>query len=220
MTDIRNFITIARQRGVIDEVTEQRLQELNDELASGTVKSDHLFPELEKPVDEVSGRAFEDREAPRFIRGFHDILITIGIVVALGGLWALSHAILVIVAIVGLAEFFVRRQRLALPAFTLTLALLTAVSALFSGNLSNDSNAGMIVFGAQLVALAAFYWRYRIPVALAGLIWSGFGLAFFVLLAIFAGGKSPEIFVEANPRLVGLIGLLLTTGMFVGCDAL
>lgn len=212
MDTIGNFVTTARQRGVIDEITEQRLQELNDELSGNAV--DRLVADFDNSPDAVSGQTFEDREAPRFIRGFHDILITIGILIALGGLWALSNALFVIVAIIGLAEFFVRRQRLALPAFTLTIMLLPTVGSLFAYGSGNEYKAGISFFVAQLVALAAFYWRYRVPVALAGLIWSGFGLAFMLALALFGGGRDPDYIAENYPRLLGLIGLAVTLGMF------
>ncbi|MFB2561874.1 hypothetical protein [Rhizobium sp. IMFF44] len=65
----------------------------------------------------------EDTEAPRFVRGFHDVLITIGVIVLLIGLWGLANRYAPILAIVVLAEILVRRQRLALPAVVLTVAL-------------------------------------------------------------------------------------------------
>src|SRR5689334_22656438 len=76
-------------------------------------------------VAETTGQAvaFSDTETPSFVRGFHDVLITIGIVVALAGLWGLGSIYAVLPAIIVLAEILVRRQRLALPAVALTFAL-------------------------------------------------------------------------------------------------
>ncbi len=215
MNDIRSFIVTARERGVIDEGIEQQLNSLNDELTSApTDGNSGFFAELNCGKYAADEPSFEDREAPRLIRGFHDILITIGIVIALGGLWSLSNAIFVVVAIIGLAELFVRKQRLALPAFTLTVMLLLAVGSIFSYDLGNEYKAGILFFVAQLVALAAFYWRYRVPVALAGLIWFGFGLVFVLALALFSDGRNLDGMARLYPRLVGLLGLVLTLGMF------
>ncbi|MGI9402704.1 MAG: hypothetical protein ACR2O0_15715, partial [Rhizobiaceae bacterium] len=79
-----------------------------------------MFDELYRPSDEPVVEV-EESESPRFVRGFHDILITIGITAALAGLWGLLGNIAVMIATIGLAEILILRQRLALPAFCLTL---------------------------------------------------------------------------------------------------
>ena len=76
---------------------------------------------LDAPRDLGLAKQIEDSEAPRFIRGFHDVLITIGLVIALSGLSALTNILVVIVGAWVLAEILVKRQRLALPAVALTL---------------------------------------------------------------------------------------------------
>ncbi|MCB1457413.1 MAG: hypothetical protein KDJ51_14975, partial [Nitratireductor sp.] len=45
---------------------------------------DAIFPDLDSPVEPESN-VLEESEAPRFVRGFHDILITIGVIAALSG---------------------------------------------------------------------------------------------------------------------------------------
>lgn len=125
----------------------------------------------------------EDTEAPRFVRGFHDVLITIGIIVLLVGLWGLANRYVSLLAIVIMAEILVRRQRLALPAVVLTIALvnwliLTILSYIGSMPfLFDNSLRGAIVPVAPFpLLLGLFYWRYRVPLSLALLLFSLFGL--------------------------------------------
>jgi hypothetical protein len=114
----------------------------------------------------------EESEAPRFIRGFHDILITIGIIVGLLGLGGLATVYAVIPAAIILGEVLVRRQRLALPAVTLTIAIGIA-SAIGTYPMWDDISPQLddwVPVGiAATVSLVTFlfYWRYRIPLALA-----------------------------------------------------
>ncbi|HWU62564.1 MAG TPA: hypothetical protein VN112_11115 [Ensifer sp.] len=122
----------------------------------------------------------EDSEIPRFIRGYHDILITIGIVVVLIGLGGLETIYAAIAAIVVLAEIFVYRQRLALPSFALTIAFAICAGWMIV-NLDRDYVSGemsalsasashlAVLAAAECLALALFYWRYRVPVAFAAL---------------------------------------------------
>ena len=218
MSDVVSFLKVAQERGMLDEATRQRLELLHGELAGAAVAATGgggVFAELSQPSDADDADIPGASEAPRFIRGFHDILITIGIVIALGGLWALAGAIAVIPAIVLLAEWFVKRQRLALPAFTLTVMLVASVGAFMDKAVNGGGSlTGAVLFLAEAAALALFYWRYRVPVALAALIWAGFSLAFFLILAAFGADTKMDSLFNAYPRLIGVIGLVLTLGMF------
>ncbi|MGV1755985.1 hypothetical protein ACQZ6F_09280 [Rhizobium sp. A22-96] len=131
----------------------------------------------------------EETEAPRFVRGFHDVLITIGIVVLLVGLWGVANHSISLLAIGMLAEILVRRQRLALPAVVLTIALVNWLIQTMIGyigtmpSLFADFTHGAIVLVAPFpIMLALFYWRYRVPLSLALLLFSLFGL---LLAAVF-----------------------------------
>jgi hypothetical protein len=213
MNEVSRFLKEAHQRKIVSGETSAKLEALRLEMfAPGQTESSRMFGDLDLARDTDDDGTGEISEAPRFIRGFHDILITIGIVVAMGGLWALASVVAVIPAIIVLSEIFVKRQRLALPAFTLTIMLIFAVGMLIG--LGFDGNGwlgGVGVFFGQLAAMALYYWRYRVPIALAGMIWAGFGLAFFVLVSLLGGDDQ---FFEQNPRLVGLIGLILSGGLF------
>lgn len=164
----------------------------------------------------------EDTEAPRFIRGFHDVLITIGIIVLLAGLWGLTNRYVSLLAIVVLAEILVRRQRLALPAVVLTVALVawvfhTVITYVGSTPaLSENFTIGAIVIAAPFpLSLALFYWRYRVPLSLALLLFSLFGL-FLAGVFYIAGTVTGSANVPADYPIQTLMILLVTAiGSFV-----
>ena len=163
-----------------------------------------------------------DGEAPRFLRGFHDILITIGVIAALAGLWGMAGAadrfvgpLATLAAIVPLAEILVRRQRLALPAFALTVFTVAAAfhlgEAVFADSKSRFALETKIAWGAlfPLIALVPFYWRYKVPAALAALFAAAAASALPALVLI-----SNVLGVPPTPRMAGLHGLLLAGGLF------
>lgn len=169
----------------------------------------------------------EDSEIPRFIRGYHDILITIGIVVVLIGLGGLATIYAAIVAVIVLAEIFVYRQRLALPSFALTLAFAICTGWMII-NLDRDYVSGemsalsasaphlALLAAAECLALALFYWRYRVPVAFAALTIAGVvtvtGLA---LSGLYRGG---DFSLYGNTLL--LISGLILVGIAMRFDIL
>lgn len=120
MSELKVALEEAAGAGIISSSQAERLLPyLADRnigaLPTGQGLSAPRFPDDPNPL--------EDTEAPRFVRGFHDVLITIGLVVLLIGLWGLANRYAPLLAIVVLAEILVRRQRLALPAVVLTVAL-------------------------------------------------------------------------------------------------
>ncbi|WP_428699185.1 hypothetical protein [Stappia sp.] len=149
------------------------------------------------PVPEGAGESVShaDAEEVRFARGFHDIFISIGIVILLFGLWfALRYSIplgldypvplalpagAVAVAIWGLSEVFARRMRLALPSFVLTIAFapafLVACIGLATGALSlnlafaQEPGSPLLILPTLLGigGGALHYWRFRVPVGVA-----------------------------------------------------
>lgn len=177
--------------------------------------------DLSGPRSTDAPNPLEDTEAPRFIRGFHDVLITIGIVVLLAGLWGLANRYVSLLAIVVLAEILVRRQRLALPAVVLTIALVVwlfyaVVSYVGSmPSLVNNFTLGPIVLAAPFPPLLAlFYWRYRVPLSLALLLFSLFGLlltAVFYAVSTLLGSSNMLI---DYPILTLAIVLLAALGSF------
>lgn len=117
---------------------------------------------------EADSPAHSDTETPRFVRGFHDILITIGVVVVLAGLWGVATVFAVLPAIIVLAEILVRRQRLALPAVTLTIATAIAMGGVneyiynaFVANIPGEAAQVFLMVFLLPPVMAIFYWRYR-----------------------------------------------------------
>ncbi|MBN8951325.1 MULTISPECIES: hypothetical protein [unclassified Rhizobium] len=177
-------------------------------LPAGRGLSASRFPDDPNPL--------EDTEAPRFVRGFHDVLITIGVIVLLIGLWGLANRYAPVLAIVVLAEILVRRQRLALPAVVLTVALVvwvfyTVVSYVSSTPaLSDNFTIGAIVLVAPFpLSLALFYWRYRVPLSLALFLFSLFGL-FLAAVFYVAGTVTGSSNVPADYPIQTMMILLVT----------
>ncbi|CTQ71328.1 hypothetical protein [Roseibium alexandrii] len=133
-----------------------------------------------------------DIEEVRFVRGFHDIFISLGIGILMVGLiyglqhllpaWAISAV--GAVSIWGLAEVFSRRMRLALPSFLLSLAFtpfffMACFGLVVDQDLTGLSLGGWrqnyetwLVIPTSLVALAGavlFYLRFKVPVGIAGI---------------------------------------------------
>ncbi|MGG6898115.1 hypothetical protein [Rhizobium sp. BR 315] len=172
--------------------------------------------DLSAPRSLDDSNPLEDTEAPRFVRGFHDVLITIGVIVLLVGLWGLTSRYVSLLAIVVLAEILVRRQRLALPAVVLTIAL---VVWLFHAVVSYVSSTPALVdnftVGAFILAapfppmLALFYWRYRVPLSLALFLFSLFGL-FLAVVFYVAGTVTGSSNVPADYPIQTLMILLVT----------
>jgi hypothetical protein len=183
------------------------------DVASAPVVTDLAGTGLDTPRANEPTSPVEESEAPRFIRGFHDILITIGIIVGLVGLGGLASVYAVIPAAIVLAEILVRRQRLALPAVTLTAAV--ALSASLGMIPAWDGLPAPYqdwipsgIFATVAVVGFLIYWRYKVPLALAG------GLVTFYATVIFSAALAmrwlsgnPAFFETRPTALVGFLGL-------------
>lgn len=165
---------------------------------------------LDTPLAAEPVSTVEESEAPRFIRGFHDILITIGVIIGLLGLGGLATIFAVIPATIFLAEILVRRQRLALPAVVLTLAF--AVSTSFAIYPIIDSGDGVASDSLQLVIFLATicavtflsYWRYRIPIAFAAGFITGYCAVVVGLTILVMKFSKDEKFFDTHPLMLGL----------------
>jgi hypothetical protein len=168
---------------------------------------------LDTPRASEPASPVEESEAPRFIRGFHDILITIGIVVGLVGLGGLASVYAVIPAAIVLAEILVRRQRLALPAVMLTAAVVLAASIAvmpvwdsLEAPYSDWIPPG--IFATIAVAGFLVYWRYKVPLALAGGLVSLYGtVVYSAALGMRWLSGNPAFFETRPTALVGFLGL-------------
>ena len=212
MSNHDEILQEARARGIISPDQHDQLLTLQRELSgagAGNTPGGYLG-ELDQRNDaDDNAEDSRAREMPRFVRGFHDIIITIGIIAVAMGAVMLFHASALIPLSLVLAEIFVRRQRLALPAFTLTVTFMIGsfylASRLLDGTPPETRTPLLLAIG--FAALALFYWRYRVPVALACLIASGIGALFTLTLTAIAGDGDYMQTGIAYPRLIGVVSL-------------
>ena len=174
---------------------------------------------LDMPIAAERISLLEESEAPRFIRGFHDILITVGIVVVLSGLVGLASVYAVFPAVIVLGEILVRRQRLALPAVVLTVAFIAAASFAIQPIFEELSLAPRwqpaVGAAAVMSLLGLFYWRYRVPIAFALMCVVGYAAIVLIVGAGIFQIFSDDMLLDRYPSIVsGLIGLfaILTFG--------
>ncbi|MEI2300216.1 hypothetical protein [Ensifer sp. MJa1] len=214
MTELNRALARAADKGIISA---HQVGDLEAYLAErgfgfGPVPADIAADKADAALD---GQTAEDSEQPRFIRGFHDILITIGVVVVLIGLWGLGGPIITLPVILVLAEILVRRQRLALPSVALTLALVHWVGTTLLHFVSDQADTwkpliyALAYLSAFPIPLALFYWRYRVPLALAGLVLS---IALVAVVAVLAALEKSLGIDIANDNGFMLLPLTLLVG--------
>jgi hypothetical protein len=138
--------------------------------------------------------ASPDDEQLRFIGGFSDVFVTLGLVMFLGALGffaeriagGLGASIVIAAAAWLLAEFFTRLRRMALPSIVLLIVFACAV--FIGASFASDANyAGYslhtqhtlyslysgqptVVTGAAFVTVplvGLHYWRFRVPITIA-----------------------------------------------------
>jgi hypothetical protein len=196
---------------LVQFVAARRVQPLN--VIEGDGLSD---PKVADPANPL-----EDSEMPRFVRGFHDILITIGIVIALMGLWGIGSVYAVLPAVIILSEILVKRQRLALPAVVMVIALtiliaVTMFVVVLGGFPDLDDNLYFFLFtGSFPVLLGLFYWRYKVPLALALTIYSaGAVLVSAVILILSQIFHDPEL-LQHHTLLGTLLFFVVALSLFL-----
>lgn len=177
-----------------------------------------------------------DEEHFRLLTGFNDIFVGIATVILLFALGWIGYSfgphiggdgptpfmgLFVVAAAWGLAEFFTRRRRMALPSILLLLAFVGGVfltSAVTLGLAigearleNNDQLAALLMAGSAAIAAGAAYahWRrFHVPITVA----AGAAAVVGLVLALIASaiGESPA----RGDILLGL-GLLLGIGVFL-----
>lgn len=219
MVSIRDALSSAADEGIISAAQAEKLVPYL--LAANTGASDGKRAASGKVLLADDALEAEESEQPRFVRGFHDILITIGVIVALAGLWGIGSLFAVLPAIVILAEILIRRQRLALPAVALTVALvhwaglfalLVVDAAAFDG--LDTLTRGLLVLPIFVAVLSIFYWRYRVPLALAATLLSLFLLAMDIVLVLFSKALGSSEIIAEHTGVAASIFLISALGIF------
>ena len=162
----------------------------------------------------------EESEQPRFVRGFHDILITIGVLIVMAGAAGLGGPFASLPLIVVLSEVLIRRQRLALPAVAITISLVywtASLSVILQGEYL-EGQPGLLGALAMLapvpLVVGLFYWRYRVPFALALALVSLAGCVVLGVLALFGRSFGTNAVFETHPNFVSAVFLLVAFALF------
>ncbi len=191
--------------GILDAVTRERLVVFTRDLRRGT--------------------AGPDEEQFRLLTGFNDIFVSIAIglvLFALSGLAGSLGPVAVAAASWGLAEYFTKRRRMALPSIVLLLAFVGAMFG-FGLELSNglglnpneyaplgfllgnpNSNPGGLLLGGCLAAFAAaaHWWRFKVPVTVA----AGAAAASLFVIVLTGGALSALLGSTSFEPVVALCG--------------
>jgi hypothetical protein len=179
-------------------------------------------------TEPVSIQADPDDERFRLIGGFNDVFVTIGVLLLISALVALSNAMgfmlgftaIAVAAAWGLSEIFARRMRLALPSIVLALMFAGAGAGVFSTigglvllqsgvdiNASGEGNhailAMLLGFGG---AIAAVLHERRFHVPIDGAILAG-----AIVCAVYAALQLvlPDLVSNAGTLLFGVFGLAI-----------
>jgi hypothetical protein len=164
-----------------------------------------------------SGTEPQDEEKLRFVSGFGDIFVTIGLLLFLGATGYFgtriagdpAGAFIIAVASWLLAEFFTRIRRMALPSIVLLVSFAGAVFLtlllLITPDLrvSSDSAKGLAFVGAGLgtaVAALLHYARFHVPITVAAgaaaLVAIFIGVLEVIGLKMSDGALNPVLFVS------------------------
>ncbi len=198
---------------------------LEDAIAAGVIDrrtAERLEPYLtgRVPAEDTSD---PDDEKLRLVTGFNDIFVTIGIVMFLGALGFILGDMgpiagaIVAAAAWGLAEFFTRRKRLALPSIVLLIAFVGAVflGVLSLGNGHVEFTPAHTLVAAIAASAAAFvHWkRFHVPITVA----AGAGALVAILLSL-REMQAPESLHE-HPVLIFLPLGLAVFGLAMWFDS-
>ena len=171
-----------------------------------------LTPEQAAQLKQRRGAAFmaetasPDDERFRFLGGFNDVFVTLGLFLLIGALYGFSgtygsvqaFAILSAVIALGLSEIFARVFRLALPSIILAVmftgAVWLALVSIFDVDsqllsLSAQGRFGLFIALGTAAAASFHLWRYRVPingVLIAAALLSGFLAAFILVFGLIA----------------------------------
>ncbi len=168
-----------------------------------------------------------DEESFRLITGFNDIFVSIAAVillVAVGWIGQSIHPALAGIGVAatawGLAEYFTRQRRMALPSIVLVLAFAAGVfgsmvgflvehgEAIF-GNHPHETTMAIVAAGMALVTAGAtwFHWkRFMVPITVAAGSAALAGTAVALVLAA-VGGNEPPVNLFMTLVLVAGLGI-------------
>lgn len=148
-------------------------EELDDAVAAGVIPAE-AAQALRRHVAQRRHAPIADEEHFRLLTGFNDLFVVIaGLLVLLSLRWLVNQLVQAPLGDLamsllawGLAEFFVRRRQLALPAIVLTLAWMAGLATAAYG--WSGGAARWPAAAAVACAAAALHWRrFHVPVTWA-----------------------------------------------------
>lgn len=151
-----------------------------------------------------------DEENFRLVSGFNDIFVVIACVLLLvSSVWLLGEVYIGldmgVCAVLSwvLAEFFVLRRNMALPAIILLVAFVGSVFALFIVPIESPTQFNFVLASTFAAAAAYGHWlRFKVPITVAVGTAAGAGIVVSMVLAISPGALA---WLEAVVFMCGLI---------------
>lgn len=171
-------------------------EELDSAVAAGVVSAESVAA-FRAHVAALKQTPIVDDEHFRLVTGFNDVFVVIALSLLLVSLERLGSAVsswvgalFVSVAAWGLAEYFTRKRRMALPAIVLLLAFVGGV--FFTGFLLlEDHRIGFVVASALAALSAWLHWaRFYVPITAAAGSAAMVGLAISGLLVAIPGANN------------------------------
>lgn len=140
-----------------------------------------------------------DEEPFRLVTGFNDIFVVIACLLVLGSIYLIGNALgsgigaaASVAAAWLLAEFFVRKRRMALPAIVLMLAF---VAGLFQLGGDIDSVHPYIAFALCVAGTALHWWRFRVPITIAAGVGTALALIGVAIVGMVPGAHDYVLFL-------------------------
>lgn len=236
-----DVLKVALERGILSQEQAGALRRLSEEI---TQQAETARDTLIAPRNDELVRTQDDEDL-KFIGGFGDIFVTIGLGLFLGALAYFSSKIGGFLGsqdvegaeaaclVTGgttwlLAEYFTRKRRMALPSIVMLLVFIVCCFIFFEvllfgqkgesifrtmdttfNSASSDLIKRWIVFGrifatcvATSILAVVYYWRFRVPIAVAGSV-AVLGVVVIFLIATI----SPDFAKQYTRYVILLFGL-------------
>ena len=203
--------------------------DLQSAVSAGAI-SPEAADALRAHVSTVRQSPMVDEEQFRLITGFNDIFVAIAVIIMLVAVGGIGQAITPLMdgpppfaglfiagAAWGLAEFFTRRRRMALPSIILLIAFLGGVleamvgfgflTGIFETTDAGTASSLWLAASALVTTVAAWlHWkRFQVPITIAGGTAAGAGtLCVLIVSAIGPDSEAIEDIVLGLAFLVGL----------------
>lgn len=167
-------------------------EDLNQAVEAGIFTNDSVS-QFKSHVASLKNTSLADEENFRLITGFNDVFVVIASGLLLASIGFLGFHISPMLGTAGvaiaswfLAEFFVVKRRMALPAIMLLLSFLGGVFATPLVNYQHPNEIGFVIAGIVTSIAAMLHWRrFRVPITVAAGVAAICGSIIAVVLASF-----------------------------------